>query len=83
MALGLELAAKGTWQYFFLSGSSADLAGAHILLLARGQEGLEKAQKEMLAARQEATQTIVYQCVDLTKSAEVRIGLEFGDWDLS
>lgn len=57
MALGLELAAKG----------------AHILLLARGQEGLEKAQKEMLAARQEATQTIVYQCVDLTKPAECQL----------
>jgi 3-dehydrosphinganine reductase len=67
----------------FLPLSSADLAGAHILLLARGQEGLEKAQKEMLAARQEATQIIVYQCVDLTKPAEVGIGLEFGDWDLS
>jgi 3-dehydrosphinganine reductase len=43
------------------------LLGANILLLARGREGLESAQKEMLAARQAPTQAVDILCVDLTK----------------
>ncbi|KAE9370399.1 NAD(P)-binding protein [Stipitochalara longipes BDJ] len=58
------------------SQSSADLTGAHLLLLARGKEGLEKAQKEMLAVRQAPTQAIDIQCVDLTKpeACETAVG---------
>ena len=49
------------------------MEGANLLLLARGKEGLEKAQKEMLAVRQAPTQLIDIQCVDLTKPEAVRI----------
>lgn len=48
------------------------MEGANILLIARGKEGLEKAQKEMLAARQESSQAIDIQSVDLTKPEAVR-----------
>jgi hypothetical protein len=63
--------------------SSADLAGANILLLARGKAGLENARKEMLAARQAATQIIDYKCVDLAKPAAVRMTLDPDDFNLS
>ena len=64
---------KGTSELFLSSWQSANLEGANILLLARGKEGLEKAQKEMLAVRQAPSQVIDIQCVDLTKPDAVRI----------
>ena len=51
----------------------ANLLGANILLLARGREGLEKAQKEILAARKVPTQAIEIISVDLIKPDAVSI----------
>ena len=72
-ALGLELAGQGTSELFCPIRECADFQGANVLLLARGKDGLEKAQKEMWAVRQTPTQVIDILCVDLTKPEAVRI----------
>jgi hypothetical protein len=71
--MGIELAKRGRTDGHERLSCDADFhIGAHILLLARGKDGLELAKKEVLSNRKSETQLVDTIALDLCDPVAVR-----------